>query len=264
MIQAPGLRPSPRTNSSAMALLLVLACLQSSGIQAQTSTPAAPANVGAAAAPPAATAPVNGSTPPATLPSGPNGHPGKAASARPSSGVLGSNPAWHELSAAQQEALQPLAPLWPTLSEVRKRKWLALSRNFRALSDEEKEKIHSRMTDWVTLSNQERTQARLNYAQAARLAPEERRAQWEAYQALSDEERHTLAKKSPKHMIGATTAPAKPLMASPRIWQTNAGHTPSHGSIQILTGPHHVNMHTLLPEPELANTPPAPAGGAER
>lgn len=262
MIQAPGLHPFAKVSSSAMALLLVLACLQTSGAQAQASTAIAPPDIGAAATPAAAMPPP--SSPPATLPGTPNGHTGKTAGVRPSSGVLGSRPAWHELSAAQQEALQPLAPLWPTLSEVRKRKWLALSRNFRALSDEEKVKIHSRMTDWVTLSNQERTQARLNYAQAARLAPEERRAQWEAYQALSDEERHTLAKKSPKHMIGATTAPAKPLMAPPRIWQTNAGHTPSHGSIQILTGPHHVNMHTLLPEPELAEPSPGRAGGAER
>ncbi len=74
------------------------------------------------------------------------------------------------------------------LSESQKRRWLALAQTFETLPPEEQEKLHNRMTEWSSLSARQRSQARLNYADAQRLAPNDKRAHWEAYQALSDEE----------------------------------------------------------------------------
>jgi hypothetical protein len=102
-------------------------------------------------------------------------------------------PQWNELTATQQQALAPLAVGWPTLSEAQKRKWLAMSVNFERLAPEERAKLHSRMADWVALSPHQRTQARLNFGETKSLAADDKQAKWEAYQALSPEEKKRLA-----------------------------------------------------------------------
>ena len=103
------------------------------------------------------------------------------------------HPTWAELSHAQREALRPLADAWPTLSELHKRKWLVLSQNFAELSPPERHKLQERMSDWASLTARERAQARLHFAEVQQLPGDERRAKWEAYQALSDEQRRKLA-----------------------------------------------------------------------
>ena len=90
---------------------------------------------------------------------------------------------------AQQQALRPLARNWHELSEDHKRKWLEISKNYHALHPDEQAKLHSRMSEWVTLSQQQRTQARLNFGETKKLSPQEKAAKWEAYQALSAEEK---------------------------------------------------------------------------
>jgi hypothetical protein len=114
-------------------------------------------------------------------------------------------PDWDELSASQQKALAPLAEHWPLLSQAQKRNWLRLAAGFDALSAQEQAKLQARITDWANLSAQQRSQARLNYAAAARLAPGNLRAQWEAYQTLSAEEKKRLAAKA-LNPAGAATA----------------------------------------------------------
>jgi len=102
-------------------------------------------------------------------------------------------PGWNELSADQKRALQPLAGTWGSLSEGQKRKWIALSRNFASLPPAEQAKMHSRMTDWVALSPQQRAQARLNFGETKNLSADDKKAKWEAYQALPEEEKRRLA-----------------------------------------------------------------------
>lgn len=102
-------------------------------------------------------------------------------------------PAWTDLGAEQRAALQPLAGTWATLSEAQKRKWIAISRNFDRMAPEERAKLHSRMNDWVMLSPQQRAQARLNFGETRSLSADDRKAKWEAYQALSAEEKRKLA-----------------------------------------------------------------------
>lgn len=115
-------------------------------------------------------------------------------------------PAWTELTASQQLALRPLAGRWAEISEQQRRKWIALSQNFHKLPAPEQEKLHSRMTDWAALSAQQRNQARLNFAETNKLAPDDKKAQWEAYQALSAEEKQKLAAGATKKQAGAATA----------------------------------------------------------
>ena len=122
-------------------------------------------------------------------------------------------PGWEVLTTPQKLALYPLAERWALLSEVQKRRWLALAQSFAALPEQEQEKLHSRMTEWASLSAQQRNQARLNYADSNRLARDNKLAQWQAYQALSEEEKRRLAARAAPKPHGAATA-LKPV--SPR------------------------------------------------
>ena len=117
-----------------------------------------------------------------------------------------SGPGWGTLNTAQKLALYPLAERWALISEAQKRRWLDLATNYPNLSEEEQRKFHDRITDWASLSAQQRNQARLNYAVTKRLAGDDKRAQWEAYQALSEEERKALASKAAPNPHGAAPA----------------------------------------------------------
>jgi hypothetical protein len=117
----------------------------------------------------------------------------KSVAARPADKRAETRPSWSELTPEQQQALQPLASNWPTLSEAQKRKWIALSRNYRQMKPDEQAKLHSRMNEWVALSPQQRTLARLNFAETKNLSPDDKKAKWEAYQALPPEEKRKLA-----------------------------------------------------------------------
>lgn len=121
-----------------------------------------------------------------------------------------SGPSWGELSPEQQQALLPLMSDWGGLSEPQKHKWLAISKNYRALTPTEKAKLSSRMSEWVALSPQQRAQARLNFGKtkelSRQLTPEEKKAQWDAYQALSPEEKQKLVAKANPKPSGAATA----------------------------------------------------------
>lgn len=140
--------------------------------------------------------------------------------------VINSKPTWQELTANQKQALSPLSQLWPSMSEAHKRKWLALSHNFSSLSDSDKNTLQSRMREWVALSPQQRAQARLNFADAKQLPQDERRSKWEAYQALTPEEKQKLASQKPVPKVGAAIAtkpvPPEKLAMPPTATQTKA------------------------------------------
>ena len=114
--------------------------------------------------------------------------PTRPAVAKP---VAGSG--WADLTPAQQAALQPLGPTWGSISTGQKRKWIALSQNFQNLSPAERSTLHGRMTEWANLSPVQRSQARLNFAQTKQLSTDQKKAEWQAYQALPLEQRQRLA-----------------------------------------------------------------------
>ena len=113
---------------------------------------------------------------------------------------------WTELSSSHKDALAPLANRWDLMSEVQKRQWLTLTSGFDSLSEDEQHKMLSRMTEWANLSAQQRSQARLNFAATSALSPDDKRAQWEAYLALSEEEKKRLAAKASRKTFGAAVA----------------------------------------------------------
>ncbi len=130
------------------------------------------------------------------------------AASRPAS----SKPAWNELTPAQRQALAPLASTWETLNEPHKRKWIALAQNFSRMPPAERDKLHSRMKEWAALSPNQRTQARLNFGETQQLSADEKKAKWEAYQALPPEEKRKLAADAAPR-TPATAAAVKPVPA---------------------------------------------------
>ena len=169
---------------------------------------------------------------------------------------------WAQLTAAQQAALKPLETQWDGLSDAQKRKWLALSRNYANLSPEEQATLHARMTGWVVLSPRERAQARLNFAEVKRLAPSERKTQWEAYQALSEEEKRQLAAKATARPHSAAVA-LRPVPAQ-KLVQLPAPSRGQHGA-RIELAPSGASGRAprgAVPEKAAAPATPPAAGAA--
>jgi hypothetical protein len=146
---------------------------------------------------------------PSVAPAGAPAAASSSAVAKPQE-VKTSKPDWKELSPVQQAALKPLGANWASLSQGQKNKWLEISKNFASLPAAEQATMHNRMASWATLSPQQRAQARLNFSEHKALTdgltPEQRKAQWQAYQLLSPEEKIKLAASSQKPAPG--TAPA--------------------------------------------------------
>ncbi|WP_261803380.1 DUF3106 domain-containing protein [Variovorax sp. PAMC26660] len=200
------------------------------------------------------------------------GSPASAASSAAATSpkaISPTKPLWSELTAEQQQALKPLVPHWNTLNAGQKRKWLALSRNYASMSADDQVTLHSRMIEWAALSNQQRTQARLNFAEVKRIPADERKAKWEQYQALSEEEKRKLAERAPAKPRGAAI-PVRPVSSQklvPVPAVTPGGqHTPrillapppppAPSTIMVATPPERTPATT---SPAVAIVPAAPA-----
>lgn len=167
-------------------------------------------------------------------------------------------PLWRDLSAKQQQALLPLASHWDGLSEAHKRKWLAVSRNHAQLSAADKATLHSRMTEWAALSQQQRAQARFNFAEVKQVPADERKAKWEAYQALSPEEKRRLAEGASPRPPGAAGS-IRPVPAQ-KLAPVPPGAIKGQHSARIeLTPPVDRSMAPMIPASSNALEAPAPA-----
>jgi len=161
-----------------------------------------------------------------------------------------SKPSWNELARPQQQALAPLTGTWPTLTEAHKRKWIALSQNYPTMPPPEQARLHSRMAEWAALSPQQRTQARLNFAETQKVPADDKKAKWEAYQALPPEEKRKLA-------AGANAAkpPAPPTAAAvqpvpqQKLAKVPKPKKPDNRAPRIAGAPNQVDHNTLLPQP---------------
>lgn len=182
-----------------------------------------------------------------------------AVATAPSAGPVLLTPAWTELTPQQQESLKPLAATWDTLADGHKRKWLALAPSFQRLSQPEQAKMHARMAEWAALKPKEREQARLNFAETKKIAPADRAANWEAYQALTAEEKKELAQKARKKPPSAAIA-VKPVAPEKlaMVAVTRRTPEPAPEKQQIRQA---IDRHTLLPvnrQPGDANTIESP------
>lgn len=170
--------------------------------------------------------------------------------------LASSKPAWRNLTPAQQLSLTPLAAKWDILGEAQKRKWIAIAANYPNLSPPEQAKLHSRMTEWVSLSQQQRSQARLNFAESKQLTPSQKTATWEAYQALSPEEKMKLAVAATPKPAGAAIA-TKPVSPKKLATVPLTIETPKDVP-NISASRQTVSRKTLLPHAQ----PPAQAASA--
>ena len=172
-----------------------------------------------------------------------------------------SRPLWSELTNAQHASLKPLATRWDNLSEAHKRRWLALSKNYANLSPEEQHTLHGRMTGWAALTGRERVQARLNFAEVNQLAPDERKARWETYQALSDEDKRRLADNASIRPRGAAV-PVRPVAPQKLVQVPPPPGKGEHGPRIQLAPPAGIGLTTSKPGvPDSAPAAPVPNPG---
>ncbi len=166
---------------------------------------------------------------------------------------------WQQLSTPQKKALAPLAPQWGSLTPQQQNKWLTISRNFSQLPAAEQATMHARMADWVALSPQQRNQARYNFNVVQNLPKEDKKAKWEAYQALPEEEKRLLSAGA-KPLAKNAAPTAKPLEAHRQV------QTHNKPAIGNATAPTAIDRKTLLPRSPAVASPassvplPSPAG----
>lgn len=129
---------------------------------------------------------------------------GWAAAAEPAS-------AWTQLSAVQKQVLAPLEREWASIDAPHRAKWLEVAMRFPSLSTDERTRLQTRMADWARMTPLERSRARLQFQETRQLPLDERQAQWQAYQALSEDQRKALsqrAKPAAKQVSGAANGSA--------------------------------------------------------
>lgn len=153
---------------------------------------------------------------------------------------------WQALSKRQKQALAPLSSEWHTLTAAQKQKWRTLAKNFLTLSDEEQMTLHARMRDWATLTPRQRNLARFNFNNAQSLTIQDKRAQWEAYQALTTQEKGTLSAgpKPPVKSAARSTSPPSSRLVRPPVLPVNASQVNPR-----VTPSRPVHPKTLLPQP---------------
>lgn len=188
-------------------------------------------------------------------------------------------PDWAALTLPQRQALAPLEREWPGIDAQRKSKWLEVAARFPAMPEGERARLQDRMADWARLTPAERSSARLQFQETRRLGPDDRQAQWEAYQALPEDQRKALAQQSKpaartaaaskpgadttakRNLVQATAVPPV-RAASPTVQQAKPGATtlpmtakgplpPAHhqpGMPKITATPGFVDPSTLLPK----------------
>lgn len=115
---------------------------------------------------------------------------------------------WRDLKPTQQALLKPLEQDWSRIESPQKQKWLQVAEGFPKMSAAEQGRVQARMADWAKLTPEERGRARMNFQEATQVPSQDRQARWDAYQALSPEQKRQLAARA------ATAAPASAAEAS--------------------------------------------------
>lgn len=117
-------------------------------------------------------------------------------------------PTWSSLSTPQQSALAPLRRDWATIDAQRKQKWLEVAGRFPTMPEAERQRVQARMAEWARMTPEERGRARLQFQESRQFSAEERQSRWDAYQALTEDERRALAQR--QSAAGPSTSQARP------------------------------------------------------
>ena len=128
---------------------------------------------------------------------------GPGAASRPVPKAAEQGVRWAELKPGQQATLKPLEREWPGIEAGRKQKWLELAAGFPKMTPAEQGRIQERMAEWARLTPQERGQARLNFQEAKQVPAQDRQERWNAYQALSPEQKQQFAARAAPGGSGA-------------------------------------------------------------
>lgn len=126
-----------------------------------------------------------------------------------SAGMSGAPSDWSQLSASQRKALAPLASQWASLAPSSRVKWVEVARRFDQLAPAEQARLQQRMSSWAALPSDQRGEARLRYQQSRQLPADQRQQKWQAYQALSSEEKQDLGRQAQRR--------SKPVMLPDRV-----------------------------------------------
>jgi hypothetical protein len=164
----------------------------------------------------------------------------------PSANPTPASAAWQSLSKRQKLALAPLAGEWHELTAQQRQKWLVLSKNFSQITDEEQLVLHSRMREWAALSPRQRSQARFHFNTTQAISAQDKRAQWEAYQALTEQEKRKLSSgpKPPVKSAARSFAPPSTRLVTPPLLPVNATR-----AVQRVAPSKPIHPKTLLPQP---------------
>ncbi len=199
----------------------------------------------------------------------------------PAAQARAGGPPWASLSPQQKSVLSPLARDWNELDDSRKIKWIEIADRFHRLPPSEQARIQARMTEWAKMTPSERGRARQNFKDAQQVSPQDRKARWEAYNALPPDRKQELAARGvqprtdkkdkrreadsgPAGQAGLKLAPspaARPKPVAPTLSQAQPGATtnlmskrptpPAHqqaGLPKIAATPGFVDKSTLLPQ----------------
>jgi hypothetical protein len=151
-------------------------------------------------------------------------------------------PKWAELSPAQRSALKPLERDWSRIAPDRKQKWIEIAQRMPGMPPAERERVQARMTDWARMSPQERGQARRAYQEAKQVAPQDRQARWEAYQALTADQKRQLQARAaapapPAGGKAGTAVPSKPERTDKAQAKSNIVPNPAYAAPPKPIGP---------------------------
>ncbi len=193
----------------------------------------------------AALAAMFGSAPPVAAQPRPAAPVASAGTGAPAS--VGQGPAWAALRPAQREALKPLERDWAGIDSLRKRKWIEIAERFPNMPPQDQARLQTRMAEWARMTPLERGQVRLNFQEAKQTPVQDRQASWEAYQALSTEERRALASRA----APAAAASSRPGQAAPKAASAASSDKRSREASQVKSN--------TVPDRALA-APPKPVG----
>jgi hypothetical protein len=112
-----------------------------------------------------------------------------------SAAAVSAEPDWADLAQPERRALAPLAGLWEGMAADERAEWRALAARMPQRSTAEQARLQQRMRDWAGMTPDQRGQARLQFQQAQRWSPEERRQRWQDYQSLHPQARSVLAER---------------------------------------------------------------------
>lgn len=211
-------------------------------------------------------------------------------------------PGWAELTTSQRATLTPLEKDWAQLPASTRRKWVEVANRLPSMPAAQQQRVNERMQEWAKLSPAQRGEARFNFQLTQQLPGAEKQARWEAYQALTPEQRAALAAKAAPASAPASAnvaglhkaplsaqapksnvvrppeqaAPPAPKPVAPTLVQAGPGATtrlvtaarpapPAHqqaGMPKIVASPGMVDRATLLPKRGPQAAAALPASGA--